>query len=158
LQLPVLLQPSTVTHAYPFVNTSPAPLRWCCGPEPADPLQIQSRSTIVCVCLRLAAGGSATIYEQLFCYALVWTGAGFRPAHRVPALDDSPALNCAPSASVGMSAYYFTSLRYFELRALSHGDFCMCFVLLGVYKVLSEQPWAESWIHAPDVSNVLEKM
>ena len=40
LQLQVLLRPSTVTHVYPFVDTSPAPLRRCCELQPADPLQI----------------------------------------------------------------------------------------------------------------------
>lgn len=139
LQLQVLLQPSTVTRAHPFVNTSPAPLRWCCGPEPADPLQLQSRGTIARVRLRVAAGGSATIYERLFCYAFVRTGAGFRPAHRVPALDVSPASTCAPSASVGIMAYFLLDCDFLSF----------VLVYICVFSLALRATWAGSWIHAP---------
>jgi hypothetical protein len=58
------------------------------------------------------------------------------------------------SANVGMSAYCLL-----ECDNLSFVLFYMkisSFLLF--YKVLSKQPWAESWIHAPVVSDVLEKM
>jgi hypothetical protein len=38
------------------------------------------------------------------------------------------------SASVGMSAYFFARLRYFELRALSHKNVCFSALLQGALR------------------------